>query len=519
MPSLPFDRPKWYSLKDNEERGWTPLTEDIIDNNDNREIVYAWATQNSYKPTSSQKTTLKLDKLRILTPIQVGGSILPEGGILPAQIGGIPCIPGSSVRGAFLHYLRQEWNTLPLEEQTFWQTLMLSDRQGWQPRAIRFEIIWLNNVTPFPLNPQQKWQLFDTRENKLSVQWQVNPKPPSPSPENFSLGILIPTPISQQEKKWLQQRLEEMLLKQGIGRGTHNGFGRLSQRLPEGNWDITLKGMKPAICPHKTQGGEVIQSGKYRWSPQVLKANLRSLFHRLALSQLSHPDAQRLTDIIFGSFNGPALLNLFSYWHSIPRQVAQQSSPPPRQPSRNVPKYNNIPQDTANATWLIKADCNPAFQTLIGQLLALASWIGGLGPGWRRPPHEMRDGTIYRGSEFTVTGLGQDEKQTVIAAYQAALATVRQLAQRYQLNLIMPRSLPQGCIQSIWQGDADQWKDIVHKVCASKADNRPKWCGSSEERPSGYAVRQYDDKSQITVFDSAVEATLRAKKFTQIWPT
>jgi hypothetical protein len=539
--NLPTQRPKWYGLKDNEERGWTPLTSDIVDNNDNREIVYAWATRNSYKPSSSQKATVKLDKLRILTPIQVGGNIMPEGEILPAQMGGIPCIPGSSIRGAFLHYLRQQWNDIPLEEQTFWQSLMLPDRHGWQPRAIRFENIWLNSVTPFPLNPQQKWQIFDTKENKLSVQWQVNPKPPSPNPDHFSLRVLIPNPINPQEKQWLEQRLEEMLVKQGIGRGTHNGFGRLASRFPEGHWDITLKGMKPAICAHQTQAGQVIRQGQYRWSPQVLKANLRSLFHRLALSQLSANNAQRLTDIIFGSFNGPALLTLTSYLNRITRNV---QNPQPHGHGHNN-KYNNIPQADANSTWLIKADCNPEFQPLIGQLLALASRIGGLGPGWRRPPHEMRNGTIFRGSEFTVTGSGQNDAQSVVEstgspqcpqttsesqgsgqndaqsvveALQGAINTIRQLATQHQMTTQRPNPLPKGCIQSIWRGDPDQWEDIVHQVCSTSASNRPGWCGNTTSRPSGYSVRKYEDKSLITVFDPAVAQTLGLQGFTRIWP-
>jgi CRISPR/Cas system CMR subunit Cmr6 (Cas7 group RAMP superfamily) len=521
MLSLPTQRPKWYGLKDNEERGWTPLTSDIINNPQNREIVQAWALENTYQTSKSQKATLKLERLRILSPIQVGGYILPEGGILPAQIGGVPCIPGSSLRGAFLHYLRQQWGNISPEEQTFWQSLIQPDRKGWQPRAIRFEIIWLNNLGPYPLNAQQKWQLFDTKENKLGVQWQVNPKPPNPNPDRFSLGVLIPKTIGETEKKWLKQRLEEMLLKQGIGRGTHSGFGRLAERLPEGNWEITLKGMKPAICGHKTQGGEVIQQGQYRWSPQVLIANLRSLFHRLAFSQLSSANAQRLTDIIFGSFNGPALLTLTSFLHSTPRQIAGQPTRNPHtQPRHNAPrKYNNIPQEDANSTWLIKADCNPEFYSLISQLLALASRIGGLGPAWRRPPHEMRNGTIYRGSQFTVTGLEQDNTQSVVQALQAAIATVQDMARQQGLQLIRPNPFPNGCIQSIWQGNPDQWEDIVHGVCSTNASNRPAWCGNTTSRPSGYSVRQYDDKSLITVFDPAVEASLRSQGFTRIWPS
>jgi len=320
---------------------------------------------------------------------------------------------------------------------------------------------------------------------------------------------LIPQPINETAKKWLQQRLEEMLLKQGIGRGTHSGFGRLGNTIPEGTWQITLTGMKPAICAHQTQGGHIIQQGKYRWSPQVLKANLRSLFHRLALSQLSRNHAQRLTDIIFGSFNGPALLTITSLLHSSQTALGGTGG--------GANQYANIPRNVTRAIWNIKVDANPEFHTLVGQLLALASRIGGLGPAWRRPPHEINH-NCYRGSQFTVTGFGQDDSQTITAVINAAIATVQDLAQQRGLTLTSPSPLPNGCIQSIWLGNSDQWKDIVHGVCSTNATNRPAWCGNNTSRPSRYSVRQYDNKSLITVFDPAVEASLRANNFARIWP-
>ncbi|WLT40394.1 hypothetical protein NON20_24235 (plasmid) [Synechocystis sp. B12] len=79
---------------------------------------------------------------------------------------------------------------------------MLPDRKGWQPRAIRFEIIWLNSVTPFPLNAQQDWQLFDNPENrKLGVQWQLNPKKAIRQPsDSLTLQVDISKIISEQQK-------------------------------------------------------------------------------------------------------------------------------------------------------------------------------------------------------------------------------------------------------------------------------------------------------------------------------
>ncbi|WLT40393.1 hypothetical protein NON20_24230 (plasmid) [Synechocystis sp. B12] len=92
MPSLPLDRPQWYGLKEDKkhqdkQKGWTPLTDDIIDKPENQAVYHAWSTKHSYKPSNSQKTTLKLDRLRILSPIQVGVISFPKAAFYPLKWG------------------------------------------------------------------------------------------------------------------------------------------------------------------------------------------------------------------------------------------------------------------------------------------------------------------------------------------------------------------------------------------------------------------------------------------------
>lgn len=413
----------------------------------------------------------------------------------------MPCIPGSSVRGALLHWLRGRLDGFADEERAFWQGLLKPDRSGWQPRAIRFETIHLRDLRPYPLHAQQSWQLYDQKSNKLGVQWQVSPQL-KVNPDRFCLQVLLKDAPTADQKKWLKQRLEEMLWQQGIGRGGRSGFGRLSESMKYGHWEISLTGMKPCVQQHDLKKK---QQGKYRWSPQVLRANLRGLLTRLALREMTRENADRLTTRIFGGLGCPAALTLTSWLSGEPRAL-------------DVPQgYANIPAAEAHKVWKIQVDCNEDFRDLIGDLLSLASRIGGLGPGWRRPPHKLTRFGGFRGSEFTVNQVDATEATAVLMT--RLRERVRTFAGQMGLRLQAPNGNVQGSIVSIWESkNAELWYDIVHGTCSTSAPNRPAWCGNSSDRPSGYAVRQFPDLCRVTVFDPAVEAELRQQGFQRVWP-
>lgn len=504
MSLLPTTLPKWYQTEEDQRgnvKGWTPKTSDIVAKPENRDIIAAWT--GTYYPPAPKNYTVQINRLKVLSPIQVGGGSFPEGGILPAQVNGVPCIPGSSARGAFLSWLRSHFETFSEEEQQFWLSLISEDHQSWQPRKIRFETILLKKLKPYPLHAQQSWQVFDERSHALGIQWQVSPQhPPSPGADVFDLHIIIkPTPTNDQ-KKWVQNRLNEFFEQQGIGRATNSGFGRLARTVPDGKWKIELSGMKPCVQQHSNQ-----LNGEYRWSPQVLRANLRSYFTRLALAWLNSDQAKQLTNKIFGGFGCPARLVLTSYLSPLGR-------------SFNTPSnqgYTNIPAAVVYETWPIQVNCNDDLKDLVGDLLELSSRLGGLGPGWRRPPHSMNHG-VFRGSQFTCSPDQPDlsHSQLIEKLYDR----VKSLAQEYHYRLFNQAQQVTGGLNSIWiwEDKADQWRDIVHGVCRTNNNpDRPDWCGNSNTHPSGYAVRQYEDSCLITVFDPAVEPTLRSQQFQCIW--
>ncbi|KKD37830.1 RAMP superfamily CRISPR-associated protein [Limnoraphis robusta] len=527
MLPLPEDMPKWYTVncdKPEEEKGWTPKTEDIVQKpNSNKEIINAW--NGTVEPRNGKQYTVRVDKLEVLSPIQVGGYIFSEGGILPAQVGGVPYIPGSSIRGAFLKWIKTNLPNLEASEQQFWLSLLKPDKTGWQPRKIRFESVLLKDLKPFPLYAQQEWQVFNEKSNKLSVQWQVAPKhPPKPTPGNKSLQVLLKEGATSQQKEWLKTQLKQMLEKRGIGRGTASGFGRLGTSIPSGKWQIKLTGMKPCVQQYNNNPNkpEKNQNGIYRWTPQVLRANLRGYFTRLALSLLSRQNAIALTNKVFGGLTSPAQLQLTSYLGQVKSPFKLQNQ-----------DYANIKAKDAHETWVINVDCNSSFDDLIGGLLDLSSRLGGLGPGWRRPPHKLKRFNGFRGSEFEVSPVAssgvfeENPGQYLQSLIELLQEIIRQQAERAGLQFSNNTTV--GKIVSIWQGEPTLWEEIVHKVCSTNAKDKPSWCGVIDDedskkkgkkpRPSGYAVRQYESFCLLTVFDPNVEETLRQKHFTRIWPS
>lgn len=516
-PLLPTQRSRWYGVKKhpedpNRECGYTPQTSDIPDKPENRDITHAWngkpfATfQNTADPH-----TVSIPDLKLISPLQIGGGSFPEGGILPAQVAGIPWIPGSSIRGSFLHYLRQNWQNIPAEEQAFWETLLNDDHTAWLPKKIRFENLFLDrsHLKPYPLNAQQSWQVFGEANRNLGVQWQL-PADVTMNAPKYTLNITLKEIPTQAQKTWIIQRVKEMLRSQGLGRGIHAGFGRMAERIPTtGQWEIHLQGMKPCVQPHIIHHGRVEQTGQYRWSPQVLRANLRGWFTRLALPLLGRENTEKLTNQIFGGLGCPADLVLCSF-------RTTDRLPDLSMEDKLANGYANIPAHDAHETWAIRVECNDRFQPLIGNLLNLAQQLGGLGPGWRRPPHQLTRFRGFRGSQFTIKNVAPLPLTELINALNNQ---IRNLAGEYHIPLLGQPYRGMGCIVSIWESEEpDAWMDIVHGVCRTENNpGRPAWCGDSQHRPSGYAVKKLADRCRITVFDPDVEPTLRQEQFNRVW--
>jgi|LakMenE01Jun11ns_1017448.scaffolds.fasta_scaffold9918768_1 CRISPR-associated protein Cmr6 len=510
--NLPSTRPCWYGISE-PEAGWIPKTEDIGIIND------AWKNHIHYENSNA---TVKIEALKPISPIQVGGGSLPEDHILPANIAGVPVIPGSSLRGAFLNWMRKIWDSIKGDEKLFWEELIDTENWRWKPRKIRFENINIDDLLqPFPLNPQQEWQIFydQSSRNKLGVQWQIPAVEPDQKLEISPICIQLQNMNShftiEQQKQWLSSRIQEMLKEQGVGRGTASGFGRIATEIPnQGTWEIKLTGMKPCIDAKEKL---------YRWNPQVLRACLRGYFTRLALGILLKEDAKELTDKIFGSTENRGKLTLTSYLSNV----------------------DNSHQNANHQLWLIQVYCNPELKDLIDNLLKLANSLGGLGPGWKRPFHSyeksfLKKGkeykyTLYRGNQFEVSqfsSLPESNPQLIAQCLSNLISKLKEqisdLAIQENMNIPALNKPELGMIFSIWfSSNQKQWGKIVHGICSTNTcdKTRPEWCGDHKNRPSGYSVRQHDQFCLITVFDPLITAVsdsiqdniLKHNQFQLIW--
>ncbi len=270
------------------------------------------------------------------------------------------------------------------------------------------------------------------QRQKLGVQWQVKTALWQSTTQNtqFSVSVTLKGKITDPEKEWVRSRLQEMLSEQGIGRGTASGFGRLGNVVREGRWQIKLVGMKPTI---QSRNRKDKHEGEYRWSPQVLRACLRGYFTRLALISLKKEDAKKLTELVFGGTKNPARLLLSSY---LSQGLTKTGLPLEGSP------YANIPKDIADSIWIIdvegkdldvKRNQDDILVTLVDYLLSLASRLGGLGPGWRRPPHTMREGSVYRGNQFEVNASSNSLNLTELLEKLQRL--ILDLANQYKLTV------------------------------------------------------------------------------------
>lgn len=96
---------------------------------------------------------------------------------------------------------------------------------------------------------------------------------------------------------------------------------------------------------------------------------------------------------------------------------------------------------------------------------------------------------------------------------------IQDLAQKYGIPVLQQPYRGAGQVFSIWESQTSRaWMELVHGVCSTSANPRPDWCGSSEFRPSGYSVREIEDRCRITVLDPDVVPELVNMGFQQVWP-
>ncbi|NEP54530.1 MAG: CRISPR-associated protein Cmr6, partial [Moorea sp. SIO3C2] len=251
-------------------------------------------------------------------------------------------------------------------------------------------------------NPQWNWD-----NNQVTYQPVPHALLSMEKPE-LVIGLARTTRGSLEDVKTVKQWLEQALT-EGIGSRVSAGYGRIAvdASLPcscSHDFQLWTQGMYGAFPPSKEN-----RQGTAEFRPTALRGMLRYWFRAIALGLYSPGDCKNLEATLFGTIEPPAREGKI--------RIALDWSE--KKGDRFHPHFYE-------GTILLEAK-EKSYLTLIEKLLHLASHLGGIGRGSRRPLHWNHPYPGLRGCYWQVdskilTGnqkVWQDFRQEVIAAFTA----------------------------------------------------------------------------------------------------
>lgn len=309
--------------------------------------------------------------------LRVGGTRGFRELLLPVfhPVFGVPYIPASSLKGAARAWARQNG------ESKSEISKILGILEGKIAQAAKVEFL-----DAFPTKdclsvdvatPQWHWQ-------NDNVAYKPEPHPLlSMKQPQFVIG-LRPTKTENAKyvpivKKWL-----ENALKAGIGSRVSSGYGRALEQaftLPHHqsySFELWTQGIYGSEPPSKQNGWQ----GEIEFRPTAIRGILRYWFRAFALSLYEPSVCQNLEDAVFGKLSQQGKVSI-----SVVHNPSKQAKPPYLYDGRIYLEATEQP-----------------YLDLIEKLLVLASHLGGVGRGSRRPLHLLDvDGRKYmRGCHWTV---------------------------------------------------------------------------------------------------------------------
>ncbi|ELS04984.1 uncharacterized protein predicted to be involved in DNA repair (RAMP superfamily) [Xenococcus sp. PCC 7305] len=294
--------------------------------------------------------------------LRVGGIRGYRELLLPAfhPILGIPYIPASTLKGA-----ARAWGIKHDDPEKVKELLGVVDTDISKTKAAQVAFLDAYPIKPClsldVATPQWHW---DEREREVKY---------SPEPHLFLslyqpeilIGISASAQVSQDDyntvRKWLKNALEN-----GIGSRVSSGYGKfipLTTNQYSLKFDFTLwtKGMYGAN-PQK-QGTE--------FRSTAVRGVMRYWFRALSMGMYQSDTCKLLEDRIFGTLSKPGLINIYTKVNSVPKSEAQGFNP--------IEFTGSIIIESQSAKT----------KKFSGYLLLLASSLGGLGHGSRRPLHVL----------------------------------------------------------------------------------------------------------------------------------
>lgn len=307
--------------------------------------------------------------------LRVGGTRGFRELLLPVfhPVFGVPYIPPSSLKGATRAWARKNGDAGEIFR-------LLGMLQGKEAKAAKVEFLDAFPTKPClsvdVATPQWSWG-----DNKVSYKPEPHPLLSMKQPQ-FLIG-LRPTARGtaddvRQVKEWL-----ENALKTGIGSRVSSGYGRaLGQVSPfphsqSYSFELWTQGMYGVEPPSAANGYQ----GVVEFRPTAVRGILRYWFRAVALRFYDATSCQELEDEIFGNLSKPGKVGISTIVNS--------------------PKRTN-PYLYGGRIYLEAAERK--YLTLLEKLLILASHLGGVGRGSRRPLH-LLNGRM-RGCHWVVDGGG-----------------------------------------------------------------------------------------------------------------
>ena len=305
--------------------------------------------------------------------LRVGGTRGFLDLLLPVfhPIFGIPYVPASSLKGAARAWARREGD--PKIQQ------LLGMLKGKTALAAKVEFL-----DAFPTAPCLSVDVATPQWHWLAHKVIYKPEPhPLLSMERPKLLIgLRPTVRGsasdvQDVKGWLEHALSN-----GIGSRVSSGYGRAlgslvsSSNYPRHDFELWTQGMYGSDPPTKENN----YRGSSEFRPTAIRGILRYWFRAVALSLYEPEVCQSLESEIFGQLSKQGNLSINVVFNSALRE--------------NPDLYTGK---------IILEAAKPEVLTLANYLLRLASSLGGLGRGSRRPLH-LLNGRM-RGCHWSINSL------------------------------------------------------------------------------------------------------------------
>jgi CRISPR-associated protein Cmr6 len=312
--------------------------------------------------------------------VRVGGTRGFRELLLPVfhPIFGIPYIPSSSLKGATRSWARQNPDAAKHIQE------LLGMLEGKEAKAAKVEFLDAFPTKPClsvdVATPQWHW-----KDNKVDYKPEPHPLLSMEQPQ-ILIGLRPSGRGTATDVATVKKWLEEALNTGGIGSRVSSGYGgsigkkALLAHHKSYSFELWTQGMYGSTPPTKENGYQ----GKIEFRPTAVRGILRYWFRAVALALYEPTIGQTIEDELFGKLSQQGKFSL---------SVITNPS------SRIDPPYCYDGRIYLEAT-------ESKYLNLIEKLLILASHLGGVGRGSRRPLHllDINGRKQMRGCHWDVSG-------------------------------------------------------------------------------------------------------------------